>query len=126
MHEDIKENGGNNHEHNHEHAHTHTHTHEYPDGMQFTHEHTHMHEGSDASAHSHTHEKVTNNTESQKIISILDYTVSHNIHHAEELSRIADNLESSGMAESAQLIRESIPLYNQANAKLSEALAKTK
>lgn len=126
MHKDVNENCSHSHEHHHDHEHTHTHTHEYPDGVQFTHEHTHIHEDSNESAHTHTHTKVAEDTEASKTISILEYTVSHNIHHAKDLAKIADDLESSGKTESAKLIRESITLYEQANAKLSESLVKSK
>ena len=64
-------------------GHTHEHTH---DGVTHTHEHTHPHD--------HTHEELhaENGAVSEQTVAVLKYMLEHNIHHAAELSDLAQQL----------------------------------
>lgn len=90
MHEDA---------HGHAHAHSHGHSHEH------THEHAHGHETVQAGSPEET-------------LALLDYMLSHNEHHTEELHELAHQVP----ADAAQLLHGAVSDYEQGNAKLAEAL----
>lgn len=110
-----------NHSHNHTHEHSHEHTHEH--SHDHSHEHSHDHE------HQHTHHshaaELKSNADTNQVISLLKYMLQHNEHHTQELLSLAQKMESSGLQESASLIKQSVICYEEGNAKLSDALSKS-
>ena len=83
--------------HEHEHLHGHPHTH--------SHEHAHAHGAAQAASPEET-------------LALLDYMLSHNKHHTEELHGLAHQVS----ANAAQLLQEAVSEYEQCNAKLAEAV----
>ena len=92
------------HEHEHEHGHHHEHEHE--------HEHHHEHHPE----HEHAAGPDT-------LTAVLGYMLDHNVHHCEELKGIAEKLSAEGKTEAAETLLEGTRLFDQANEKLSAALA---
>ena len=79
--------------------HTHDHDHEHP----HTHDHAHPHE------HGHGGEKT---------VAVLRYMLDHNVHHAGELSDMADQLTG----EARHQLLHAVESFDQANGYLSAAL----
>lgn len=84
------------HDHHHEHSHAHTHPH--------THEHEHFH--------------ASNGAADAQTVALLQYMLEHNIHHAKELSDLAQQL--SGEAQHQLL--HAVEAFDQGNGYLSAAL----
>ena len=87
-------------EHNHEHAPEELHTHEH------THKHEHVHVHGDGG-------KVDGQT-----LAVLQYMLDHNIHHAAELSDLAEQLTG----EARHQMLHAVESFDQANGYLSHAL----
>ncbi len=90
-------------------GHTHEHTH---DGVTHTHEHTHPHD--------HTHEELhaENGAVSEQTVAVLKYMLEHNIHHAAELSDLAQQLTG----EARHQMEHAVEAFDQGNGYLSAAL----
>ena len=73
-----------------------------------------MHNGA---AHSHTH--ATDPAENK---ALLQYMLTHNAHHAEELHSLAHGFEATN-AEAAALLHEAVKTLTAGNEKIAEALA---
>ena len=109
------------HDHHHEH-HDHEHGHEESCGC--GHEHHHD--------HGHTHEHCTNCGEgcqgscTDEVVALLNYMLSHNEHHAEELDQMAENLKKMGMEDAAKTIKEGVADFQKGNMRLGLALTLVK
>ena len=76
------------------------------------HEHNHSHEHT----HGHTHEHGCSNCGdnecqgscTEEVVALLNYMLSHNEHHAEELDQMAENLAKLGMEDAAKTIKEGV------------------
>ena len=90
------------HDHTQEHSHNHAHDH--------SHAHSHDH------AHDHSHEPAAASRE--ELLALLSYMVSHNKHHAEELTELAKSVDG----EAAEALHKAISLFDEGNEELSRAL----
>ena len=86
------------HDHTHEHSHAHTHTHDHD------HEHEHLH--------------AENGVADAKTVALLKYMLDHNIHHAKELSDLADSLTG----EAQHQLLHAVEAFDQGNGYLAAAL----
>ena len=123
-----------------EHTHTYTHEHEHSHGdsehvHEHTHAYTHDHEGGDVehthSQHEHDHQAAHDHEHNipdsgEKIVAVLDYTLKHNISHADELSRLSEKLKDLGKDDAAAKVTEASEFFAKGNALLSEALENLK
>ena len=62
--------------------------------------------------------------EDDKIIILLDHTIHHNEHHAEDFVSLANDLEKAGAIDSANLAKEAAKDVENAVKKLKEAKVK--
>lgn len=94
------------HDHTHEHTHAHPHSH--------THSHTHEH------SHDHVHEHLhaENGVADAQTVALLKYMLDHNIHHAKELSDLADRLTG----EAQHQLMHAVEAFDQGNGYLAAAL----
>ena len=90
------------HDHTHEHTHAHPHSH--------THEHSHDH------VHEHLH--AENGVADAETVALLKYMLDHNIHHAKELSDLADRLTG----EAQHQLLHAVEAFDQGNGYLAAAL----
>ena len=90
------------------HDHTHEHTHAHP------HSHTHEH-GHD---HVHEHLHAENGVADAQTVALLKYMLDHNIHHAKELSDLADRLTG----EAQHQLMHAVEAFDQGNGYLAAAL----
>ncbi|WP_051154858.1 MULTISPECIES: hypothetical protein [unclassified Butyrivibrio] len=104
--------------------HTHTYTHEH-DGSQHTHTYTHDHENG-AEHHDHDHHEHHHHDHpmenKEQVKALLDYNYKHNTSHADELTKLADKLESLGFADASAKVSEAEKLFSEGNANLKAAL----
>ena len=104
--------------------HTHTYTHEH-DGSQHTHTYTHDHENG-AEHHDHDHHEHHHHDHpmenKEQVKALLDYNYKHNTSHADELTKLADKLESLGFADAAAKVSAAEKLFSEGNANLKAAL----
>ena len=86
----------------------HDHTHDH------AHEHTHSHD------HDHGHEplRAKDGQVSEQTVAVLRYMLDHNIHHAAELSDLADQLTG----EARHQMLHAVESFDQGNGYLSAAL----
>ena len=84
------------HDHHHEHSHAHPHTHD--------HEHEHFH--------------ASNGVADAQTVALLQYMLEHNIHHAKELSDLAQQLSG----EAQHQLWHAVEAFDQGNGYLSAAL----
>lgn len=118
------------HGHTHEHAHEHEHTHEHAhtDGAVHIHEHGHTHEhGCDHrhdTEHAHSHDELLKSR--QETAAFLQYTLSHNAHHEEELSGLVHSLQHLGLESAAGEIASCIVELTKVNARLDTVLKSLK
>lgn len=88
--------------------------------------------GSDHHDHDHGHEHCGNcNSDCQgnctdEVVALLNYMLSHNEHHAEELDQMADNLGKLGMPDAAKTIKEGVADFKKGNMRLGLALTLVK
>ena len=61
--------------------------------------------------------------EDDKIIILMDHTIHHNEHHAEELSQLAESMRGLGMADVAEEIEGALLDITEGNLKLRAAFA---
>jgi hypothetical protein len=115
-----------NHDHLHEHEHTHEHTH--ADGSVHTHDHAHAHE------HEHEHEHETSHAHNHdellkskaEAAAFLQYTLSHNAHHEEELNGLVHSLQHLGLDKEADEIASCIGVLTSVNIRLETVLKNLK
>ena len=104
--------------HCHEHTHTHSHPHEHEHGHTHDHEHTHGHSHS----HEHTHTHGEGGDIPAETVALLNYMAGHNADHAAELAKMGEQLRGLGQTAAADKIAEGVKKFDEANAKLAEAL----
>jgi len=88
-------------------------------------EHFHNHHGEEHHEHihqSHEHGHDLPAETPNEMIAVLTYMLQHNIHHGEELAKMAQTLEDKGMNEAANTLLESVHYFEHGNEKLSETL----
>ena len=88
------------HDHTHDHAHEHTHSHDHDHG------------------HSHEPLRAEDGQVSEQTVAVLRYMLDHNIHHAAELSDLADQLTG----EARHQMLHAVESFDQGNGYLSAAL----
>ncbi len=111
---------------NHDHGHTHDHVH----GNAHTHEHAHEH----THAHTHGNEHEADHTNShdgllkskEEAAAFLQYTLSHNAHHEEELSGLVHSLQHLGLDGAAGEAASCIAELSRVNARLDAVLKSLK
>jgi hypothetical protein len=65
-------------------------------------------------------------TKKEENIALLKYMLSHNEHHAEEISGIENQLKEQGMDDAAKKISEAVEKFDEGNKLLSLALTLAK
>lgn len=88
------------HDHTHDHAHEHAHSHDHDHG------------------HSHEPLRAEDGQVSEQTVAVLRYMLDHNIHHAAELSDLADQLTG----EARHQMLHAVESFDQGNGYLSAAL----
>ena len=85
-----------------------------------THDHAHEHAHSHDHDHGHGHEplRAEDGQVSEQTVAVLRYMLDHNIHHAAELSDLADQLTG----EARHQMLHAVESFDQANGYLSAAL----
>ena len=63
---------------------------------------------------------------SQEVVALLNYMLSHNEHHAQELDQMAENLQKLGMEDAAKTIKEGVADFQKGNMRLGLALTLVK
>lgn len=61
-----------------------------------------------------------------EVVALLNYMLSHNEHHAEELDQMAENLKKMGMEDAAKTIKEGVADFQKGNMRLGLALTLVK
>nr|WP_296005526.1 cobalt transporter [uncultured Blautia sp.] len=61
-----------------------------------------------------------------EVVALLNYMLSHNQHHAEELDQMAENLTKLGMEDAARTIKEGVADFQKGNMRLGLALTLVK
>ena len=62
----------------------------------------------------------------EEVVALLNYMLSHNEHHAEELDQMAENLTKLGMDDAAKTIKEGVADFKKGNMRLGLALTLVK
>ncbi|HJB36423.1 MAG TPA: cobalt transporter [Candidatus Blautia merdipullorum] len=62
----------------------------------------------------------------QEVVALLNYMLSHNEHHAQELDQMAENLQKLGMEDAAKTIKEGVSDFQKGNMRLGLALTLVK
>jgi len=112
------------HDHSHE---SHDHHHENHDHSHGSHEHHHENHDHSHESHDHHHERHDHSSKEtpvsrEELLALLSYMVSHNQHHAEELSELAK--QADGTAREA--LTKAISLFDEGNKQLELALDQMK
>lgn len=102
--------------HTHDDHNEHEHAHE--------HEHTHTHEHGHDSGHAHSHDELLKSRE--ETTAFLQYTLSHNAHHEEELSGLVHSLRHLGHDSAADEVASCIAELTKVNARLDAVLKSLK
>ena len=82
--------------------------------------------------HSHNHEHCGSCEDgcfgncTDEVVALLNYMLSHNEHHAEELDQMAENLKKMGMEDAAKTIKEGVADFQKGNMRLGLALTLVK
>lgn len=123
----IKDENGNMVPHGHSDEHVHEHVH--ADGS--THVHSHSHESGHDHEHTHSHQcsgcgEDGCNGCTEEVVALLNYMLSHNEHHAEELDQMAENIAKLDMQAASKLIKDAVSEFQKGNMKLSLALTLVK
>lgn len=84
------------------------------------HDHEHNHE------HCHECKEGCEKNCTDEVVALLNYMLSHNQHHAEELDQMADNLVKLGMEDAARTIKEGVADFQKGNMRLGLALTLVK
>jgi hypothetical protein len=112
-HNDKVQDFAHSHDHGHAHhgaGHAHSHTHEH------SHEHDHSHK------HDHDHGHAHGGGDLKETLALLNYMLSHNEQHAQEIRDWAEKLEKAGEKQAAELLFESVADFQNGNDKLDRAL----
>ncbi|MGI6006951.1 MAG: hypothetical protein ACOX8E_05600 [Ruminococcus sp.] len=64
----------------------------------------------------HCHENRNEN------LALLTYMLEHNEHHAEELKKLAEKMQETGLADVSEEIRKGVEQFQQVNSHLASAL----
>ena len=91
-----------------------------PHGSAHEHEHEHEHE------HCGSCNSDCQGNCADEVVALLNYMLSHNEHHAEELDQMANNLEKLGMPDAAKTIKEGVADFKKGNMRLGLALTLVK
>lgn len=108
-------------EHDHIHAHEHTHSHEHCHGGEgsHTHEHTHSHSHHHDHSHGHSHDHDhAHATPTEQTSALLHYMLDHNVHHADELEGLAQQVGG----EAGHLLLHAVETFRAANDQMAQAL----
>ena len=84
------------------------------------HDHDHGHE------HCHACGDGCEKNCTDEVVALLNYMLSHNQHHAEELDQMAENLTKLGMEDAAKTIKEGVADFQKGNMRLGLALTLVK
>lgn len=84
------------------------------------HDHDHGHE------HCHACGDGCGKNCTDEVVALLNYMLSHNQHHAEELDQMAENLTKLGMEDAAKTIKEGVADFQKGNMRLGLALTLVK
>jgi len=98
----------------------HTHAHSHADGSVHTHGHAHEHGHEHDHNHNHTGQGAV--SEKEEVKALLNYMLSHNEHHAEELMGISDRFRDLDMEANAELLDMAISHYKKGNELVEKAL----
>ena len=130
MHLEHEESAVHTHEHTHAdgtvHTHEHTHPHEHEHGHTHPHEHTHaaagcgVHCGEGVNCAECGHEHVSPR---QELIALMKYMVGHNASHANELAKLAKQLQDLGETTAYEQIMLAVSDFEKGNLRLSTVLA---
>ena len=84
--------------------------------------------GGEAHQHEHCGSCSDNCQEncSQEVVALLNYMLSHNEHHAQELDQMAENLKKLGMEDAARTIKEGVADFQKGTMRLGLALTLVK
>lgn len=74
------------------------------------------------SNNSHHHHNHTGHTGEDRNTLLLTYMLNHNTHHCEELRACEQELRQESQSQAAEILCESVALFDKANKKLAEAL----
>ena len=74
--------------------------------------------------HHHHHKVVSENPEEMK--ALLEYMLSHNISHSEEIAQIARQLTKTGNEQAGEKTLSALEKYNQGNELLRQAIESLK
>lgn len=109
----------------------HTHTHTHADGV--THSHSHVHEHAHENEHSHSHEGCEQgscgscggceHSPKQELMALMKYMVGHNASHANELAKLAGQLQELGETSAYEQIMLAVSDFEKGNLRLSTVLA---
>lgn len=77
-------------------------------------------------AHGGQDKEHPSRTKKEENIALLQFMLSHNEHHAEELEEMAHQLKEQGMGDAAKKILEAVENFNEGNKRLSLALTLVK
>ena len=83
-------------------------------------DHLHMHDHDYDIEHTRDHAESP--VTAEKDLALLKYMLEHNKQHARELSEISARLLNSGFARSAESIGEAVDYFDNASAKLEQAI----
>lgn len=111
------------HDHTHEHQHSHEHAHGTSTAHDHEHTHEHTHEHNHEAEHSHengSHESLLKSRE--EAAAFLQYTLTHNAHHEEELSNLIHSLQHLSLDSAAAELQECTVQLSQVNARLAAVL----
>ena len=89
-------------------------------GDEHHHDHSHNHE------HCGSCEDGCSGNCTDEVVASLNYMLSHNEHHAEELDQMAENLKKMGMEDAAKTIKEGVADFQKGNMRLGLALTLVK
>ena len=135
MHIDHDHVSGGHHHHEHTHEHSHEHTH---DGVAHAHSHSHDHDH----AHPHTHEHLHDHghthdhchsdcgscqskcehTPMEELMALMQYMVSHNAAHANELAELAKQFQVAGNGAAYEQVMAAVSDFEKGNMRLSVVL----
>lgn len=116
----------------HDHKETlHTHPHTHADGVTHTHSHSHAH--AHESEHTHSHEGCEQgqcgscggceHSPKQELMALMKYMVGHNASHANELAKLAGQLQELGETSAYEQIMLAVSDFEKGNLRLSTVLA---
>ena len=129
---------GHTHSHTHEHTHdgvTHTHEHDHVHDHEHTHPHTHDHLHGEGHDHTHSHDcggqcgscaSKCEHTPMEELMALMQYMVSHNAAHANELAQLAEQLKKAGSAAAYEQVLAAVSDFEKGNMRLSAVLASLK